>query len=91
MEVIFTKVENKCVDRWEKWEWTIFRRQKLTISEYFSFGKSIFKVGSRFYFIYFWQFLANSSFSRMCSGIINLIHNTILMCRGNEVIPLFYL
>ena len=44
----------------------------MVILGYFLFVKSIFKAGTRLYFFYFWQFLANTSLSNMCSRVINL-------------------
>lgn len=54
---------------------------------YFPFEKRLFlsrKPDFIPFTMYFWQFLANSSFSNMCCRLVNLTPTAMLICRGKK-------
>lgn len=76
MQALFTEAGETGRDVRSRQGWAVLRGQRMVISGYFLFVKSIFKAGTRLYLFHFWPFQANTRFSSMCSRVKNFMHNS---------------
>lgn len=90
MQALFTEAGETGRDVRSRQGWAVLRGQRMVISGYFLFVKSIFKAGTRLYLFHFWPFQANTRFSSMCSRVKNFMHNSMWIHRGREFLYFIY-